>query len=93
MNHFADRLMGAVRTKGNALCVGLDPRWEMLPQALQARHADGSLVGVARAYEEFCGRVLEIVAPLSSRNETPRIVRPSQTRSMVSGCLILWIPS
>lgn len=65
MDHFADRLMGAIRTKENALCVGLDPRWEMLPQTLQARHDDGTLTGVARAYEAFCGRVLEIVASLA----------------------------
>jgi len=30
MNHFSDRLAAAVRAKGTALCVGLDPRWHSL---------------------------------------------------------------
>jgi orotidine-5'-phosphate decarboxylase len=64
MNHFADRLSAALRTKGNSLCVGLDPRWESLPAELRARHDDGTLAGVARAFEEFCQRVLAVVAPL-----------------------------
>jgi len=64
MNHFADRLAAAVRAKGNGLCVGLDPRWEALPRELQARYGGDSLSAVARAYEEFCFRVLDVVAPL-----------------------------
>jgi orotidine-5'-phosphate decarboxylase len=64
MDHFADRLTAAVRAKGNAVCVGLDPRWEALPQALRERHDDGTLDGVARAVEEFCARVIDLVAPL-----------------------------
>jgi orotidine-5'-phosphate decarboxylase len=64
MDHFADRLTEAIRTKGNALCVGLDPRWESLPQELRRRYREGTLEAVARAFEEFCGRVLDIVAPL-----------------------------
>jgi orotidine-5'-phosphate decarboxylase len=65
MTHFADRLAAAIRAKGNALCVGLDPRWESLPREVRGRHAGDSLAMVARAYEEFCGRVLDIVAPLA----------------------------
>jgi orotidine-5'-phosphate decarboxylase len=64
MDHFADRLTAAVRARGNAVCVGLDPRWDSLPQELRDRHGDGTLAGVARAFEEFCGRVIEVVAPL-----------------------------
>jgi orotidine-5'-phosphate decarboxylase len=64
MEHFADRLTAAIRAKGNALCVGLDPRWDSLPSKLQARYADGTLEGVARAYEEFGARIIDIVAPL-----------------------------
>ncbi len=60
MEHFADRLADAVRAKGNAVCVGLDPRWESLPRGLRERHGED----VAAAFEEFCGRVLDIVAPL-----------------------------
>jgi orotidine-5'-phosphate decarboxylase len=64
MEHFADRLTAAIRAKGNALCVGLDPRWESLPVELRARHAGNDLEAVARAYEEFATRILDIVAPL-----------------------------
>jgi orotidine-5'-phosphate decarboxylase len=65
MTHFADRLAAAIRAKGTALCVGLDPRWESLPQEVRRRHGGDSLGAVARAYEEFCGRVLDVVAPLA----------------------------
>ena len=64
MDHFADRLTAAIRAEGNALCVGLDPRWESLPLELRVRHDDGTLEGVARAYEEFAARIIDIVAPL-----------------------------
>lgn len=64
MDHFADRLAAAVRAKGNAVCAGLDPRWESMPLEIRARHGDASLDAVGLALEEFCGRVLDIVAPL-----------------------------
>lgn len=64
MNHFADRLVAAMRAKNNPVCVGLDPRWESLPEELRARHGDGTLSAVAGAFEEFCARVLDVVAPL-----------------------------
>jgi orotidine-5'-phosphate decarboxylase len=62
--HFADRLTAAVRARGNALCVGLDPRWESLPADLRRRHAGNTLASVAAAFDQFCTRVLDIVAPL-----------------------------
>jgi orotidine-5'-phosphate decarboxylase len=64
MEHFADRLAAAVRAKGNAVCVGLDPRWESLPLEIRNRHGDGTLEAVGRAFEEFCCRVIDVVAPL-----------------------------
>jgi orotidine-5'-phosphate decarboxylase len=64
MNHFADRLSAAVHAKGNAVCVGLDPRWESLPAKLVDHHGGATLASVAAAFEEFCSRVLDIVAPL-----------------------------
>lgn len=59
MTPFADRLAAAVRRSGTALCVGLDPRLESLPTSIRDRHAEP-----AAAYEAFCLRVLEIVAPI-----------------------------
>src|ERR1700733_13928148 len=66
MPHFADRLADGQRARGTALCVGLDPRWESLPQAIRGRHGADSLDAVAAAFEEFCGRVLDLVAPVAA---------------------------
>jgi orotidine-5'-phosphate decarboxylase len=57
MFQVADRLADAVRRKGTALCVGIDPRRESLPVSF--RDYDP-----AAAYEAFSLRVLEIVAPI-----------------------------
>jgi orotidine-5'-phosphate decarboxylase len=64
MEHFADRLVAAIRTRGNALCVGFDPRWESLPEAVRRRYGPSGLRAVASAFEEFCTRVLDVIAPL-----------------------------
>lgn len=64
MAQFADRLTQALQLKGNAVCVGLDPRWESLPMEIRKCHRASSLSSVAAAYEEFCNRVLDIVAPV-----------------------------
>jgi orotidine-5'-phosphate decarboxylase len=62
--HFADRLTNACKKKGNAVCVGIDPRWDMLPLTIRQRHSGGTLEAMASAFEEFSLRVLDIVAPL-----------------------------
>lgn len=66
MDHFGDRVVEAIQAKGTPAMVGLDPRADLLPGSLVARHGLG--VGAskqlwARAIEEFCSRVLEVVAP------------------------------
>jgi len=58
MTHFADRLADSVRRKGTVLCVGLDPRVESLPAEIRNGTPDP-----AAAVEEFCLRVLDLVAP------------------------------
>src|SRR5262249_7372247 len=63
--HFADGLADLVHAKQTSLCVGLDPRWESLPAAIRARHGCETLDAVAAAFEEFCGRVLDLVAPIA----------------------------
>jgi orotidine-5'-phosphate decarboxylase len=62
--HFADRLTAACRVRGNALCVGLDPRWDQLPLAFRSPRSDVTLEDMAAALQRFCLRVLDIVAPL-----------------------------
>ena len=60
-SHFADRLIAAVRAKGNPVLVGLDPRTESLPPGLLV---GGSPEDISFAYCEFCKRVIDVVAPL-----------------------------
>lgn len=62
MKPFATRLADAVLARRNPLCVGLDPRWESLPDSIRLRLVDGTLDGIAMAYREFCLRTLDIVA-------------------------------
>jgi len=59
--NFADRLTEAVARKGSTLCVGLDPRIELLPPELVAGLRPGR-AGRARAYERFCEGLIEAVA-------------------------------
>lgn len=61
MPSFADRLHAAIRSKRTAAVVGLDPRWDQLPQSF--RHSDSHAYR-AVAYESFCREVIEIVAPV-----------------------------
>ena len=55
---FADRLAEAVRQRG-PLCVGIDPRWEMLPDELTRKYVDDRAAAIA----EFGQAVLELVSP------------------------------
>jgi orotidine-5'-phosphate decarboxylase len=64
LDHFADRLTDAIHRKSTCLSVGLDPRWRDLPQALRTKHNQETLASVAEAFEEFCIRVIDLVAPL-----------------------------
>lgn len=57
---FADRLADAVARKGTTLCVGLDPRIELLPPELVTGLKPGT-AGRARAYERFCEGIIDAV--------------------------------
>jgi orotidine-5'-phosphate decarboxylase len=60
---FGERLADAVRRKGTAAVVGLDPRWEQLPESV--RECAGDSPGErAAAYRTFCRGVVDVVAPL-----------------------------
>jgi orotidine-5'-phosphate decarboxylase len=68
MASYATRLHHAVRSKATAACVGLDPRFNELPAPIirsaekrKIRHRHALM---AAAFEEFCFRIIEIVAPL-----------------------------
>lgn len=64
---FGLRLTRAVRRKGTPVVVGLDPRTTHLPVELRNRWEVSLGTGpaaYATAYEEFCSRVVDVVAPL-----------------------------
>ena len=58
--NFADRLAAAVAGKGSSICVGLDPRIDLLPPDLVTGLKPGR-AGRARAYERFCIQLIESV--------------------------------
>jgi orotidine-5'-phosphate decarboxylase len=63
MENFGDRLANAVRRAGNPVCVGLDPRWESLPDGFHDV-SGGTFQAKANAYTNFCNDVSDVVAPL-----------------------------
>jgi len=56
IKHFGDRLIAAIKTKRTPLVVGLDPRWDNLPEELK------SLGDRAEAFERFCKSIIDEVA-------------------------------
>ena len=63
---FSDRLCEAVQQCG-PLCVGIDPRWSMLPKALRNDLSDRMpLERAALAIERFSLRLLELIEPYAN---------------------------
>lgn len=63
-SHFADRLAAAVRRTGSPVVVGLDPRYEQLPEGLRSGGRAPSWTQQAAAYLAFCQGVIDVVAGL-----------------------------
>lgn len=61
---FADRVVQAVRRKGNPVVVGIDPRPEELPPGFLDRFPE-TRMGVAQALEAFGREIVDVVAPLA----------------------------
>ena len=59
--HFADRLVEAVRAKDSRLCVGLDPRLDLLPPDLP-----GSASDPVKRVESFCFNICLATAPYAA---------------------------
>ena len=59
---FGDRLSEAVRAKGSAVCVGLDPRWSSLPEAIRAGVDPADRRAISGATECYCREVIDAVA-------------------------------
>ncbi|MCC7084449.1 MAG: orotidine-5'-phosphate decarboxylase [Pirellulales bacterium] len=64
MTNFGERLAAAVRAKKTPVLVGLDPRWEALPEAIRNQAGAEDSVAKAEAYTMFCRSVIDVVAPL-----------------------------
>ncbi len=62
---YTTRLHAAIVKKQSPLCVGLDPRLESLPLTVRSRYPSTNS-GQALAYEEFCSRVIDLVAPYTA---------------------------
>lgn len=67
MTHYIERLHAAIRRTRTPALVGLDPRWDQLPApivtAAQNRATTDRAIQ-ATAFEEFCCRLIDVVAPL-----------------------------
>ncbi len=59
---FGDLLADAVRVKKSAVCVGLDPRWASLPEAIRSGIQYEDKSAVAAATECYCRHVIDAVA-------------------------------
>lgn len=64
--HFADRLLDAIARKGSPICVGIDPIYELLPDAIAGpkaqRNANDARACVDAIFE-FTTKVLQIIEP------------------------------
>ena len=59
---FGDRLSDAVRAKGSAVCVGLDPRWSSLPESIRSGIDSADRRAVSGATECYCREVIDAVS-------------------------------
>lgn len=70
MTHFGDRLAAKVRQKNSSVCVGIDPRWNSLPELMTAGVEATDLAAVAEVTCKYCCGVLDAVA------ESTGVVKP-----------------
>jgi orotidine-5'-phosphate decarboxylase len=64
MDSFAERLAAGVRKSKTPALVGLDPRFENLPEPITAGLSKTNPIEVAAAFQAFCKGVIDVVAPL-----------------------------
>jgi len=58
--NFADRLLDAIERRGSPVCVGVDPRYERIPDELKL-HGDET-AGRIKSIAAFCHSLLDLVA-------------------------------
>ena len=67
MKNYAERLHSRMTQLGTSALVGLDPRWNLLPEEIRkaAEEATGDECRrQANAFEHFCREIIDIVSPL-----------------------------
>jgi orotidine-5'-phosphate decarboxylase len=64
LEHFSDRLMAAIETRGSRLCIGLDPRADDLPEAVS--RSNGRAVETMEAVVRLCVLVMKAAAPYAA---------------------------
>ena len=67
MNHYTDRLHAAIGDRKTPALVGLDPRLDQLPESIVAaarNRTSNDTEAAASAFDEFCSRIIDVVAPL-----------------------------
>ena len=84
MTNYAARLHRAVRLKQTPALVGLDPRFDELPapivRSARKREARDRQSLMAAAYEEFCFRVIDVVAASCRPSNRSRLFLRSAAR-------------
>lgn len=60
--NFGDTLASACLDKRSAVCVGLDPRWESLPESIRGSIDAADPSAVAKATQCYCQEVIDAVA-------------------------------
>ena len=60
--NFADKLLGAIEQKGAPVCVGIDPRYDRLPEELKAGRDQDERQQID-AIAQYCDELLPILAP------------------------------
>jgi len=65
MEHFSDRLVAAIKEKGNPICVGLDPRLNQIPSFIcekaLSNHGDNKFTAAAEAIIEFNKGIIDAI--------------------------------
>ena len=67
MNHYTDRLHSKIAERQTPALVGLDPRLDQLPESIVAAARSSTtseVTAAASAFDEFCSRIIDVVAPL-----------------------------
>src|SRR5688572_21654752 len=67
MFHFADALLDSISRKGSPICVGIDPIYEMIPDAIAGPADQRDPADLDRCIDaifDFTVKVLQLVAPL-----------------------------